>query len=152
MEIYCCTDFPKKQEQNIHMIAQVIFFRAFAAVSRIDWIEETASHFMFSRFSCLVEDSCESMQGHLHAHGYSMCEFSKKKCAAMVGCYTLDHGHNTWVCGGGGKWGGEVGKMTIDYLLPLSKPSTRQVANIVYLKKKCRIASLRLTSLDLWKS
>jgi hypothetical protein len=29
----------------------------------------------------------------------------------------------------------EVGKMTIDYLLPLSKPSTRQVADIVYLKK-----------------
>jgi hypothetical protein len=49
-------------------------------------------------------------------------------------------------------WNAEVGKMTIDYLLPPSKPSTRQVANIVYLKKKCRIARLRLTSLDLWKS
>ncbi len=46
----------------------------------------------------------------------------------------------------------EVGKMTIDYLLPLSKPSTRQVADIVYLKEKCWIARLRLTSLDLCKS
>ena len=46
----------------------------------------------------------------------------------------------------------EVGKMKIVYLLPLSKPLTRQVADIVHLKKKCRIASLRLTSLDLWKS
>ncbi len=42
--------------------------------------------------------------------------------------------------------------MTIDYLLPLSKPLTQQVSDIVYLKKKCRIARLRLTSLDLWKS
>ncbi len=46
----------------------------------------------------------------------------------------------------------EVDEMTIDYLLPLSKPSTPQVADIVYLKKKCRIARLRLISLDLWKS
>ncbi len=45
----------------------------------------------------------------------------------------------------------EVGKMTVDYLLPPSNPSTRQVADIIYLKKKCRIARLRHTSLDLFK-
>jgi hypothetical protein len=42
--------------------------------------------------------------------------------------------------------------MTIDYRKPLSKPSKQQVADIVYLKKECRIARLRLTALDLWKS
>ncbi len=33
------------------------------------------------------------------------------------------------------------GKMTIDYLLPLIKPLTRQVADILYLKKKCTVES-----------
>jgi hypothetical protein len=40
--------------------------------------------------------------------------------------------------------------MNIVNLLPLS--STRQVADIVYLRKKGRIVRLLLTTLDLWKS
>jgi hypothetical protein len=38
------------------------------------------------------------------------------------------------------------------YLLPLSLPSTRNVGDIVYFKKKGRIVRLLLTTLDLWKS
>jgi hypothetical protein len=36
----------------------------------------------------------------------------------------------------------EVGKMMIDYLIPLHKPSTRHVGDIVYILKKCRIERL----------
>jgi hypothetical protein len=39
--------------------------------------------------------------------------------------------------------------MKIVYLLPLSLPSTRQVANIVYLKKKGRIERFLLTISDI---
>ncbi len=77
----------------------------------LQWTEETASHLICSRFSCLVEDSCESMQGHLHAHGYSMCEFSKKKCAAMAGCYSMDHGHNTVHYMN--MWGSKMGRLWV---------------------------------------
>jgi hypothetical protein len=38
----------------------------------------------------------------------------------------------------------EVGKMTIDYLIPQHKPSTHLVGDIVYLKKKCRTERLHL--------
>jgi hypothetical protein len=36
----------------------------------------------------------------------------------------------------------EVGKMTIYYLIPLHKPSTRHVGDIVYILKKFRIERL----------
>jgi hypothetical protein len=41
--------------------------------------------------------------------------------------------------------------MTIDYLLPLSLPSTRHVDDIAYLFKKGMIERLMLTTLDLWE-
>ncbi len=45
----------------------------------------------------------------------------------------------------------EAGKMTNDYLLPLSLHSTRHMDDIAYLKKKGRIGRLVLTTLDLWE-
>jgi hypothetical protein len=46
----------------------------------------------------------------------------------------------------------EVGKMTINYLIPLHKPSTRHFGDIVYIFKKCRIERLHFFLRPLEKS